>query len=251
MNMLSKIAAILVSPLGAAIFLGLLGLLLMLFRRRAVAALICCLALLWLSVWSLPVSHQWLYQKMTADYPPTAMEMLPQAQAIVVLGGGVHAPNAVRPWPDMNGAADRLWHAAAMYRAGKSRLIVLSGGVTSHTGVVSEAAAMSAVLRDLGVPQEIMLLEEESLNTRGNAEKVREVLDGLGIERILLVTSALHMARAELEFKRQGFAVIAAPADYSIEPLTGWQNYLPSTAALDGNASAFKELLGRYVLKFV
>ena len=68
---------------------------------------------------------------------------------------------------------------------------------------------------------------------------------------MLLVTSALHMARAELEFRRQGFVVIATPADYSIEPLTGWQNYLPSTAVLDGNASAFKELLGRHVWNFL
>lgn len=249
--MLSKLAAVVVSPLGAALVLSVTGLLALLLRRRAWAACLSGLALFWLCLWSLPVSHQWLYQKMTADYPPTPIEVLPQAQAVVVLGGGVHAPNAVRPWPDLNGAADRLWHAAALYRAGKAGLIVLSGGVTSHTGVVSEAAAMAAVLRDLGVPQEIMLLEEESLNTGQNAEKVRELLGGLGIERILLVTSTLHMARAELEFRRQGFDVAAAPADYSIEPLTGWQNYLPSTAALDGNARAFKELLGRYVLKLV
>lgn len=250
-KMLSKLVAILVSPLGTAIFLGLLGLLLMLFRRRTAAAFLCCVALFWLSIWSLPVSHQWVYQKMTVNHHPLSMEMLPKAQAIVVLGGGVYGPNAVRPWPDLNGAADRLWYAAALYRAGKADRIVLSGGITSHTGDVSEAAAMAMVLRDLGVPEEFLLLEEESLNTRENAEKARELLSGQDIDQILLVTSALHMARAEVEFRREGFAVTAAPTDYSIEPLIGWQNYLPSTSALDGNAKAFKELLGRYVLKLI
>jgi uncharacterized SAM-binding protein YcdF (DUF218 family) len=227
--------------------LGLLSLLLMFIRRGRAAALLCCVALFWLSIWSLPVSHQWLYQKMTANYPPLPMEMLPKAQAIVVLGGGVYGPNAVRPWPDLNGAADRLWYAATLYHAGKAGLIVLSGGITSHTGEVSEAAAMAVVLRDLGVPEAFMLLEEESLNTRENAENAGKLLSGPGVDQILLVTSAMHMARAELEFRRQGFAVTAAPTDYSIEPLTGWRNYLPSTAALDGNASAFKEWLGRLV----
>ena len=44
--------------------------------------------------------------------------------------------------------------------------------------MVPEAAAMAVMLRDLGVTQKIMLLEEESLNTRDNVEKFREVPGG-------------------------------------------------------------------------
>ncbi len=126
----------------------------------------------------------------------------------------MYAPNVLRPWPDLNAAADRLWHAAALYHSGRSHAVVLSGGVSSHTGEALEAAAMALVLRDLGVSYEFMLLEDESLNTRQNAVNVRELLGGFGIDQILLVTSTLHMMRAEFEFRQQVFAVTAAPTDF-------------------------------------
>jgi uncharacterized SAM-binding protein YcdF (DUF218 family) len=40
------------------------------------------------------------------------------------------------------------------------------------------------------------------------------MLEPLGVKRILLVTSALHMPRAVGLFRHQGFDVIAAPADF-------------------------------------
>jgi len=47
------------------------------------------------------------------------------------------------------------------------------------------------------------LQEPLSLNTYENAVNVREILDARGIRRVLLVTSAMHMPRALLIFKRQ------------------------------------------------
>jgi len=77
--MLSKLVAILISPLGTAIMMGLLGMLLMLVSWRKAVAFVCCLGLFWLTVWSLPVSHQWFFQKMTANHTPLPIEELPTA----------------------------------------------------------------------------------------------------------------------------------------------------------------------------
>ena len=47
------------------------------------------------------------------------VESLPKADAAVVLGGGM-LKNAAMRYPDMNEAADRVWHAARIWKAGKA-----------------------------------------------------------------------------------------------------------------------------------
>lgn len=64
----------------------------------------------------------------------------------------------------------------------------------------------------------------------------------------MLVTSALHMPRARAQFERAGLRVVPAPTDFEvIEMPLDLLQVVPSTAALDGSARAFKELLGRWV----
>ena len=58
-----------------------------------------------------------------------------------------------------------------------------------------------------------MVLEERSLNTRQNAAYGAELLKARGIDRILLVTSALHMPRAVALFKAQGLQVSNRPTN--------------------------------------
>ena len=46
--------------------------------------------------------------------PPVAVNQLPSAQAIVVLAGDAPA-GAGRTFPDLNSAADRVWHGARLF----------------------------------------------------------------------------------------------------------------------------------------
>jgi hypothetical protein len=68
-------------------------------------------------------------------------------------------------------------------------------------------------------------------------------------ERILLVTSALHMPRALALFKAQGLGVTPAPTDFEAgqEPPSGMLAWLPDAGALNGSALAMKELVGKWV----
>ena len=63
-------------------------------------------------------------------YPAFANEELPNADAIVVLGGGITGESQYGLGGDFNQAADRLWRAADLYRGGKAPIIVLSGGTS-------------------------------------------------------------------------------------------------------------------------
>ena len=100
-----------------------------------------------------------------------------------------------------------------------------------------------------------MLLERQSANTYENAVFSWELAEPLGIRRILLVTSALHMPRSVPLFENQGFTVIPAPTDYMFTErprsrplLETWPDLLiglfPSAGAMSATTQAIKEYIG-------
>jgi uncharacterized SAM-binding protein YcdF (DUF218 family) len=247
--MVTKLALFLISPLGASLALGLLAMVFVALRKRRLSAILGALALIWLFFWSLPLCSSLICRRLESEFPPTPVQDLPEAQAIVVLGGAISGSNSWRPFPDLSDSADRIWHAARLYHAGKAPLVVLSGGSNPASGVRPEAEAMQVFLHDLGVPDSAMLLEKRSLSTYENARFTAALLRKRGIDRILLVTSALHMHRALAHFEEEGLHVIPAATDYAgVEGPFGLTDFLPNAAALDGNQRAIKELLGRWKL---
>jgi len=116
---------------------------------------------------------------------------LGQAGAIVVLGG----PEA------QHGAI----HGIVLYRQGLAPLLVFSGSV-------SEVLSRRSLARDLGLPPGAVVTEDAALTTRQEATRVGALLRARGIRRILLVTDALSMKRAQGLFERVGLDVLPAPS---------------------------------------
>ncbi len=85
--------------------------------------------------------------------------------------------------PDMGSAADRVWLAARLYKAGKAPLVLVSGGGDRAVYATSEAQAMRELLLDMGVPDAALVLEEDSRNTRENAVFSARVLAGAVSDR--------------------------------------------------------------------
>ena len=243
--MFDKLIIALISPLGTALLLGALAWLLAGLRWRRAAMGLGAVALLWLYTWSLPMPSFWLRQHVEASFPPVPVAQLPVADAIVVLGGAMSAPRGAQEHADLTPAADRVWHAARLYHAGKAPVLVLSGGRYPRPTDRSEAEAMQAFLRDLGVPAAALLPEDRSINTRENARFTADLLQARGQRRVLLVTSALHMRRAKLLFEAEGLQVTAAATDHEVQGEVVW-SLLPGTTWLDGSGRAMKELLGRW-----
>jgi uncharacterized SAM-binding protein YcdF (DUF218 family) len=168
---------------------------------------------------------------------------------MVVLGGGVGgARGAARPYPDLLGAADRVWHAARLYHAGKAPRVLLSGGIT-RPDEPSEAQSMQVFLRALGVPDAAIVREDASMTSGANAQRAAALLRPQGVDKVILVTSALHMRRARAEFERAGLKVTPAPTDFeSLGRSTEARDWLPDAGALDGSGRAFKEWVGYWAL---
>ena len=155
-----------------------------------------------------------------AAYPAFSDEELPQAEAIVVLGGGINGESRFGLGGDFNQAADRLWRGATLYRAQKAPWVVLSGG-TTLSGGLPESVMMAQKWGSLGLPAAPLIQEPDSRTTRENAQYTRALLQGRGIEHILLVTSASHMRRAAAAFTSQGFIVTAVATDHQTPSIIG------------------------------
>ena len=155
----TRLVSLLISPLGTALLLGVLSLSLLWRHHNRAAVVSGATALAWLWLWSTPAASLWIRTPLESQHPALPVAALPNADAIVVLGGAVSPPKVSRSDVDLGSGADRVWHAARLYHAGKAPLIVLSGGSDRAVSSMSEAEAMQLFLRDLGVPDSAMLLE--------------------------------------------------------------------------------------------
>jgi uncharacterized SAM-binding protein YcdF (DUF218 family) len=250
---LSKFLPVLTYPLGLACLLLVAAFIL---KRRlqwsrylpAVALL-----LLWVggNTW---VSHALARSLEWQNLPPAS---LPEAEVIVVLGGGTEAALYPRQAVEVNSAGDRMLYAAHLYKQGAANHILLSGGnidwMSSDSS--SPAADMADIMSLAGVPGEALWLENRSLNTYENALYAKEYLQARGINRIILVTSAMHMPRARALFEHQGLEVIPAPADFTVTQ-TDWEdmftlnipnqviNFFPNASSLSLTTNVLKEYFG-------
>jgi uncharacterized SAM-binding protein YcdF (DUF218 family) len=247
--LISKIAIAFISPLGTACFLATIALLFCASGSRRWALRVGTAAVLWLWLWSMPVVSAWLLSQLERDSPVVPIEATAVAQAIVVLGGAIRPPIALNDWPDLGPAADRVWHAARLYHAGKSSLLVLSGSTDQAVHTRSEANAMQTFLQHLGVPKTATLLEDASRNTQENASFTANLLNQRGINHVLLVTSALHMPRAVTHFEAQGLQVTPAATDHSHQTMYGLMAWLPDARALEDSSRGLKEVIGRMLLR--
>jgi len=244
----------LVSPLSLIILLFIIGLL-AIKKYQSIGLIVLSLSIFQLWLLSTPMISQTLSSSLERKYMPKVVSEYEVADAIVVLGGAVSGPFYPRKYYDMSDAGDRLLQALRLYRANKANYIILSGagGMIPSLGIaISEASIMRGILLDWGVPDESILLEENSHNTYENAVGCKTLIEQKGFEKILLVTSALHMRRAHSVFDTQNIPVIPAPTDYlAVGNSENWiLDLIPTVDALSMTIYAMKEYVGFSVYEF-
>ena len=216
-------------------------------KRWGVAALV----LLWLWMTPLParllgvpLEREWLVDGKV----PTA-ESFPQADAIVLLGGGMGGSTNIGDHAEMWTSADRVWQAARLWQAGKAPRILVTGGGNEQS--------TKGLLADFGVATNAMVFLERPRNTEEEAREVAASVAGSTRPKVLLVTSAWHMRRAKLMFEKyaKSLDVVPAPADF--EATVGFSRgfrlaeLLPSGPFLTANEYCFHEWLGYFGYKYL
>lgn len=242
----TKLLSLLLYPLTQGLLLLLLALVFLCFGRRALAYMFTAFAFSWLYLMSTPWMGGQLMGALEASYPPVPVAELPQADAIVLLGGGVRARVDEHSLGNLNRWGDRILYAAVLYQAGKAPRIVVTGGGRENGD--TEAELMRDILNYMGVPEQAVVLETASTTTYDNARFTVPILRENNWEKVLLVTSAFHMRRSEALFKAQGMTVTVAPTDHQTAPvLPTVGDYLPSLSGLSLTTYALHEWLGYQV----
>ena len=231
----------LVLPPGGLLLLAALGLWVA-GRRPRFGRALCAIALL--SLWLLltPFVADAL-ARAVQRYPPLDLNHLTDvaqtAHAIVILGGGVRVAAAEYGGDTPNSITlERLIEGANVARA-TGLPILVSGGRR-------EAGAMAHFLEhDLKVS--VRWVEDASGDTHDNALFSTRILRSAGIDRIILVTSSVHMPRSVAEFRAAGLEVTPAPASMAGPIRLGFRDFVPSVSALEESYSVFYEWGGDLV----
>lgn len=132
------------------------------------------------------------------------------ADAVIVLGAGVHGEEVT------DSLQKRLDTALEYYAKNPDTLIVVSGGMGNGESL-SEAEAMQRYLVEHNVPEDQILLEDQSTNTTENFENSKALLDarlGAGTYNTVFVTNDFHIYRAGKEAEKAGLVGVrglAAP----------------------------------------
>jgi len=170
-----------------------------------------------------------------------------KADAIVALGGCGRPKMYPRSHVEFNEGGERMFHSLRLYRAGAApRVIASGGGIDFILKGQTEARDMRELMVEFGMPFDSILVEDKSRNTRENAVFVRKLMEEKGIRlNIILVTSAVHMPRSVGIFKKAGFEVTPAPADFLVEDKEyGWYSLMPRIEYLYESTHAIKERAG-------
>jgi uncharacterized SAM-binding protein YcdF (DUF218 family) len=209
------------------------------WRRPVPGIFVMLVAATFLYVAALPVVASLLISRVEASVPATSD--FAAAQAIVVLGGGVHRGGAGER--DSLGL-DSLGRVAAAARAWR-RLhlpVLVSGG--GGRGAREPAARLmrQALEDDFAVP--VAWVEDASRNTYENALYSARILNAAHIGTVVVVTDAWHMPRALWAFARVGLKPLPWPGPRQGLLYDRIDDFLPSLSALAQTGYAVHELIG-------
>ena len=245
---LKPILTALVLPPAGPLLLALLGLLLM-GRRWLGGAVVSLLGIgmLWFlscNAVGVGLAHTLLPQVEPLNVRSAEMA---NVQAIVILGGGVHAqaPEYGQPQPSAP-TLERVRYGAFLARQTKKPL-AFAGGVgwaAAGTDTAPEADVARQVLHD-DYALELRWSDSRSRDTAENATRMAEAMGGDKIRRIALVTQAWHMPRARAAFEKAGFQVTPAPTGFAAPRERELLEWLPSVHGLRLSRQVLREWLGR------
>lgn len=243
MNAISIARMLILPPFSLFMLYG-IGLLLGVYKPRAGRNL-CRSAIAMLFLLSTPAGSWLLVHPLETLARPLSPSSLIGTQAIVVLAAG-----RVSNSPEYGGqdipdyiALARLRYTAKLHRK-TSLPVLVSGGTASAEDNVKPLAdgIVSALQNDFATP--VKWSEDKSFNTAENAIFSAKILKAAGIQRILLVTDAMHMQRARMMFEHQGLDVVAAPTMFFSDGELGLADLLPGVEGMRLSNYAIYEWLG-------
>ncbi|MCL5094217.1 MAG: YdcF family protein [Patescibacteria group bacterium] len=148
---------------------------------------------------------------LTIGFYLSPRDALGKADVIVVLSGGETEARV----------KEGIW----LYKEKYAPKIIFSGA--AKEGSVSNALSMKKIALDQGIPEQDIILEENSKDTNENAKFTAEILKKESYGKIILTTSPYHQRRAYKNFSKYlpgNEVIINWPAKDSTWRKFGWWN---------------------------
>ncbi len=190
------------------------------------------------------------------EIPMTNIDKMEEQYDIgIVLGG--FSKGSIKPYDRLHfaSASTRLTTTLELYQRKKIKKILISGGSFAvNEGQVAEAERVHNFLKKLNIPEEDIIIENQSLNTRENGALTQQLInEKYKGSSCLLITSAWHMKRAKACFNKAGLEL----ETFSTDPFAGridtsiYYYFFPNPSVLQGWQLLAKECFGYTMYKIV
>jgi uncharacterized SAM-binding protein YcdF (DUF218 family) len=230
----NKLLPVFVLPIGIVVLLVLLAA----WKKWRWAALLAAAVLL---AGSTGVVANALLRPLENAYPARSVGSLPEADAVLVLGGVMSPVKEVGLIPEWAESVERFEAGVQIVQREKARRLLFTGDPRG-----SEGTALLREALERGVPRERTAVIGAVGNTADEAAQLKRYAAQHGLKRVVLVTSAWHLPRAMRLFKGAGVELVPFPVDYRGLPnrLLPYLDWIPNAGALQKTELALRECYG-------
>ena len=206
-----------------------------------------------LVICSMPIVSGKMIAYLESDYELNRPSEISTADAIVVLSGMIKTiktkDSLDYEWSE---AVDRFFAGIDLFRLNKAPTLIFTRGKVPWSIGLPEGEFLREEAIKLGIPKKDILLTENVENTDQEAKAIKKLFS-IDNPKIILVTSAFHMPRAQLVFEAAGINVIPFPVDFKTGAgkLT-FMSFIPSAVSFASTNFFVREIIGRtyYNLKY-
>jgi uncharacterized SAM-binding protein YcdF (DUF218 family) len=207
-----------------------------------------------LIVCSLPIVSGKLVAYLESDYQLSKPSNIEPADSIVVLSGMIKTINSKDGLDyEFGEASDRIFAGINLFKEKKAPKLILTRGQLPWSVGIPEGEYLKKIAITNGISENSILLTENVENTDQEAKAIKKLLSE-DKPKVLLVTSAFHMPRAQKVFEAAGINVVPFPVDFQkgLSKIT-FMSFIPSANALGGTSFFVREMIGRvyYNLKYI
>ncbi|WP_316809079.1 YdcF family protein [Pedobacter agri] len=179
------------------------------------------------------------------DYPA------PKIYDVGIVLGGYSGYNERNKKIEFGSSGDRLFQAIDLYKQGRIKKILLSSGSANLLDTTQKEADLTLpFLRQIGIPDSSIIIENLSRNTIENAKNSLSIIEKQKPgSTVLVITSAWHIPRSKIIFDRFSKSEL----DYYPTDFWGKTEYdfadfvVPSASAMQASEQLIKEWVGYVV----
>ena len=105
---------------------------------------------------------------------------------------------------------ERIHHGIWLYENGYVDYLILTGGIGKENEM-SDAGAAKQYAMEMGIPEQVIWIEEESTITEENLKHAKVIMDACSMDTAIIVSDPLHMKRAMLMASDYGIDAWSSP----------------------------------------